>query len=80
MNETEWLPFENSRKVPVGRGTETVKLRLKSIEKTSFTALGAISAAGREFPLWVLAKGRIQRSSNSAVIQMSWFTTQRMGH
>jgi hypothetical protein len=35
-----------------------VKLQSKNSEKTSFTALGAISAAGRKLPLWVVAKGR----------------------
>lgn len=62
MDETCWRLFESPRKVLAEKGTETVKLCSKSGEKTSFTALGAISAAGQKLPLWVLAKGRTQRS------------------
>jgi hypothetical protein len=61
LDETSWRLFEGPRKVLAEKGSETVKLRSKTSEKTSFTAIGAISAAGEKLPLWVLAKGKSPR-------------------
>jgi hypothetical protein len=61
MDETCWRLFEAPRKVLAEKGSETVKLRSKTSEKTSFTAVGAISASGQKLPLWVLAKGKTPR-------------------
>jgi hypothetical protein len=62
MDETCWRLFEAPRKVLAEKGTEIVKLAGTSSEKTSFTALGGISAAGDKLPLWILAKGKTPRS------------------
>jgi hypothetical protein len=61
MDETCWRIFEAPRKVLTEKGAETVKLLTPTNEKTSFTAIGAISAAGEKLALWVLAKGKTQR-------------------
>jgi hypothetical protein len=61
MDETCCQLSESPRKVLAENGTETIKLHSKSSEKTPFTALGAISAAGRELHFGCLQKGRIQR-------------------
>ena len=61
MDETCWRLFEAPKKVLAEKGAETVKLSSRTSEKTSFTALGAISAAGDKLPLWVLAKGKTRR-------------------
>jgi hypothetical protein len=61
MDETCWRLFEAPGGMLAEKGTGTVKLTSKMNEKTSFTAIGAISAAGGKLPLWILAKGRTQR-------------------
>jgi hypothetical protein len=61
MDETCWRLFEGPQKVLAEKGSETVKLASRTGEKTSFTALGAISAAGQKLHLWVLAKGTTRR-------------------
>jgi hypothetical protein len=58
MGETCWRLFEAPRKVLAEKGCDTVKLESTTGEKTSFTALGAVSCAGEKLPLWVLTKGR----------------------
>jgi hypothetical protein len=50
--------FRSPSTVLAEKGRDTVKLESTTGEKTSFTALGAISWAGEKLPLWVLAKGR----------------------
>jgi hypothetical protein len=55
------MTFEGPRKKVTEKGTETVKLESTTSKKTSFIAFDAIPLAGQKFPLWVLAKGRIQR-------------------
>jgi hypothetical protein len=62
MDETCWRLFETPRKVLAEKGAETVKLQSKTSKKISFTALGAIPAIGEKLPLWVVAKGKTQRS------------------
>jgi hypothetical protein len=77
MDETCWRLFETPRKVLAEKGTETVKLAAKTSEKTSFTALGAISAAGQRLPLWVLAKGApSDPSGNTACTESGWATAE----
>jgi hypothetical protein len=61
MDETCWRLFETPKKVLAEKGTETVKLRSATSDKTSFTAPGTISASGRKLPLRVLAKGKTPR-------------------
>jgi hypothetical protein len=61
MDETCWRLFEAPQKVLAEKGAETVKLLARTSEKTSFTALGTISASGQKLPLWVLAKGKTPR-------------------
>jgi hypothetical protein len=58
MDETCWRLFETPRKVVAQTGTESVKVSAPAGEKTCFTALATISAAGDKLPLWVLAKGK----------------------
>jgi hypothetical protein len=62
MDETCWRLFEAPQKVLSEKVAETVKLRAPTSEKTSFTALGTISASGQKLLLWVLAKGNTPRS------------------
>jgi hypothetical protein len=61
MDDTCWRLFETPKKVLAEKGTETVTLRSSTSDKTSFTALGTISAAGRKLPLCVLSKGKTPR-------------------
>jgi hypothetical protein len=56
MDGTYWRFFEAPRKVVAEKGSDPVKLQSKNGEKTSFTALRAMSCAGEKLPLWVLAK------------------------
>jgi hypothetical protein len=83
IDETYWRLVEASQKVLAKKGAETVKLRAPTSEKTSFTALGTISASGQKLSLWVLAKGK-----NSSIRAQIWRRSgchsaayrQRMGH
>jgi hypothetical protein len=61
MGETCWRLSETPKWVLVEKGTESVNLQANRSEKTSFTAIGTISGAGRKLPFWVLAKGETQR-------------------
>jgi hypothetical protein len=72
MDETCWRLFEELRKVLADKGAETVKQRAPTSEKTSFTALGTISASGQKLPFWVLAEEKLlDPSANLAPIRVS---------
>jgi hypothetical protein len=62
MDETAWRLYIPPMKVLAEKGTESVKLRTAKGEKESFTAFGAISADGQKLPLWVVTKGKTDRS------------------
>jgi hypothetical protein len=44
------------------KGTETVKLKVPRGDKECYTGYGCLSAAGEKLPLWVLTKGKTDRS------------------
>jgi hypothetical protein len=56
MDEACWPLFEAPPKDLAEKGWDIVKLESTTGEKTSFTALGAISRANQKLPLCVLAK------------------------
>jgi hypothetical protein len=62
MHETCWRLYEAPRRVLEEKGKDTVKLRSYKNENTSFAAFGAITCSGDKLPLWVIAKGKTQRS------------------
>jgi hypothetical protein len=62
FDETCWKIYMGPKKVIAEKGTDTVKLQATTGEKLSLTAFGVISAAGEKLPLWVIAKGKTERS------------------
>jgi hypothetical protein len=62
MDETAWRLYLSPMKGLAEKGSESVKLCSAKGEKESFTAFGAISADGQKLPLWIIAKGKTDRS------------------
>jgi hypothetical protein len=58
IDKTSWLRFETPQKVLEEKGAETVKLWATTSEQTSFTALRAISAAGKRLSFRIPVKGK----------------------
>jgi hypothetical protein len=62
MDETCWRLYDAPGRVLEEKGKQTVKLCSHQSEKTSFTAFGGITCSGDKLPLWVIAKGKTERS------------------
>jgi hypothetical protein len=72
-DETCWRLFEMPTKTLVEKGPETVKLRSKTNEQTSFAALGARSATGQKLSLWLVAKRKTQRCERKFTAHLNVF-------
>jgi hypothetical protein len=87
FDETCWKIFDGPRRVLAEKGSDSVKLISSTGEKQSVTAFGTISAAGDKLPLWIIAKGKTQRSITKfgkhpevvfKVSESGWTTEQLM--
>ena len=61
-DETCWRIFQNPRLIVAEKGTEAAKILKDHNEKLSVTALGTITADGNKGPLWIITKGKTDRS------------------
>jgi hypothetical protein len=64
MDETSWKFLNAGKTTLAERGAEGVQCKFSVDEKVCATAIATVNAAGERLPLWVLAKGKTERSEH----------------